>query len=298
MLHLVYRFAPTPKARADLAAFWRWIADRQLWFYDGLDMVLDTTWHTVTIGDHVHCLEHKVTFADEAAWGRYRREVHRRATDPEWERRRTGQDQWYDIIDSRILSDPPIPVPLPGRDTARPAAAAGTFRSASERSRYLLDRARFCTLATEGPDGPWAATVNFVARHRPLQLVWYSLREAEHSMRIAARPRVSGTMFVTGLSGAEAPAGIPIDGAQFVGSCQEVGAEELPEFYEYYYVTNFPDARERAQWALPIDTFRGDGPRRFYRLEIDRWWLYDAQRWTADKHDRRFEVGLSEITAP
>ncbi|WP_051021518.1 hypothetical protein [Nocardia araoensis] len=83
MLHLVYRFAPTPKARADLAAFWRWIADRQLWFYDGLDMVLDTTWHTVTIGEHVHCLEHKVTFADEAAWGRYRQEVHRRSTDPE-----------------------------------------------------------------------------------------------------------------------------------------------------------------------------------------------------------------------
>lgn len=295
MLHLVYRFAPTAKARADLPEFWRWIADRQLWFYDGLDMVLDTTWHTVTIGDNVHCLEHKVTFADEAAWGEYRRAVGRRSADPEWEGRRTSQDEWYDILDSRILSDPPIPVPLPRRTVTRTDSGATESRSAPDRSNFLLDRARFATLATTGPHGPWAATVNFVARHRPLHLVWYSLRTAEHSADIAAHPRVSGSVFMSGLTGPDAPSGLPIDGAQFSGSCREISAGELPDYYEHYYAANFPDPAERAAWALPIESFQGAGPRRFYRLDIERWGLYDAQRWTVDKHDTRLEVALSDI---
>ncbi|GGL11391.1 hypothetical protein GCM10011588_27320 [Nocardia jinanensis] len=264
-------------------------------------MVLDTTWHTVTIGDNVHCLEHKVTFADEAAWGEYRRAVSRRSADPEWESRRTGQDEWYDILDSRILSDPPLPIPLPQRAAARSDSAAVSdsgaagSRSAPARSSFLLDRARFVTLATTGPHGPWAATVNFVARHRPLHLIWYSLRTAEHSANIIANPRVSGSMFMTGLTGPDAPSGLPIDGAQFSGSCREVSPAELPECYEHYYAANFPDPAERADWALPVESFRGDGPRRFYRLDIERWGLYDAQRWTVDKHDTRMEVALSEI---
>ncbi|WP_280275288.1 hypothetical protein [Nocardia wallacei] len=111
MLHLVYRFRPTAKARSDLRTFWQWIADRQLWFYAGLDMVLETKWYTVTIGDDVHCLEHHVTFADEAAWGSYRRELANRSENPQWESQRTSQDEWYDILDARILTDPPIPLP-------------------------------------------------------------------------------------------------------------------------------------------------------------------------------------------
>lgn len=295
MLHLVYRFAPTPEARADLPKFWKWIADRQLWFYDGLDMVLDTAWHTVTIGDNVHCLEHKVTFADEAAWGEYRREVSRRSADPEWESRRIEQDKWYEILDSRILSDPPITIPLPQRADAGSDSGVAGSRSAYARSRMLLNRARFVTLATAGPHGPWAATVNFVARHRPLHLIWYSLRTAEHSANIAADPRVSGSLFMTGLTGADAPSGLPIDGAQFSGNCREVLSAELPECYDYFYATNFPDPAERAEWALPMESFQGDGPRRFYRLDIERWGLYDAQRWTVDKHDLRMEIALSDI---
>ncbi|MBF5000394.1 pyridoxamine 5'-phosphate oxidase family protein [Nocardia sp. BSTN01] len=193
------------------------------------------------------------------------------------------------------MSDPPLPIPLPVRGGPHADSGATHPRPAPERSRFLLDRARFVTLATEGPNGPWAATVNFVARWRPLVLVWYSLREATHSMNIVAQPRVSGSIFLTGLTGPNAPSGIPIDGAQFVGNCREATAGELPDYYEHYYATNFPDPGIRAEWALPIETFRDDGPRRFYRLEFERWWLYDAQRWTVDKNDTRFEVAVPEI---
>jgi hypothetical protein len=108
MLHLVYRFRLTREARGDLAAFWEWARQREAWFYADMDMVEDTRWFICTIGPEVHTLEHFVTFADETAWGHYRREVARRAENPEWERRRVEQDAWWELLDARLLNDTPI----------------------------------------------------------------------------------------------------------------------------------------------------------------------------------------------
>ena len=33
-----------------------------------------------------------------------------------------------------------------------------------------------------------------------------------------------------------------------------------------------------------------DGPRRFYLLTVNRWWLLDIERWMRDKHDTRIEI--------
>jgi uncharacterized protein YhbP (UPF0306 family) len=221
--------------------------------------------------------------------------ISRRSTDPEWEQRRTGQDEWYEILDARLLTDPPIPIPLPVPEQPRRESNTTDTAALVHRSDLILDRARFVTLATSGPGGPWASTVNYVALRRPLRMMWYSLRSAQHSVNLAAHPGVSGSLFLTGLTGADAPAGIPIDGAQFTGECREVTADELPEYHRNYYQSNFPDPAVREQWMLPLDEFRGNGPRRFYRLDIDRWWLYDAQRWTVDKHDSRVEVPVAAI---
>ncbi|MCI2422507.1 pyridoxamine 5'-phosphate oxidase family protein [Saccharopolyspora sp. K220] len=297
MIHLVYRFRPTAKARADLDAFWRWIADRQLWFYDELDMVVDTKWWTVTIGEDVHCLEHHVSFADEAAWGRYRSEIHARSSNPDWEARRTGQDDWWDILDSQIRSDPPIPLPLPVSAAPSAPTADSETQTATlvKRSRHLVDNAHFLTLATQGSGGPWASTVNYVALPGPLRLLWYSNRHARHSVNLTEQPRVSASMFLTGLSGSHAPSGIPLDGAQLTGVAREVPAGELAFFYDRYYELNFPDPEERLRWRLPQDEFRDDGPRRFYILTVDRWWLLDADRWATDKHDARIEVPVDRV---
>lgn len=117
MIHLIYRFAPTEKARRNQVDFWKWVVERQEWFYDGLDTVLETKWYVVTIGADVHALEHYASFADEAGWGAYRRELSRRSRDKAWEARRVSQDDWWHMLDARILSDAPVP-PLPrGRDT-------------------------------------------------------------------------------------------------------------------------------------------------------------------------------------
>ena len=110
MIHLTYTFRPTAKARSDLSQFWSWTKDREGWFYGGLEMVLGTQWYVRTIGVDVHCIDHIVSFADEAAWGAYRTELSRRGRSPEWEARRVEQDLWFEILSASILSDPPVQI--------------------------------------------------------------------------------------------------------------------------------------------------------------------------------------------
>lgn len=109
MLHLVYLFRPTAKARGNLPVFWQWVLDRETWFYSTLDMAENPRWFVRVIGTDVHALEHSVSFADEATWGRYRAAVSKLSSDPAWERRRVEQDEWWEMIESRLLSDAPLP---------------------------------------------------------------------------------------------------------------------------------------------------------------------------------------------
>ncbi|WP_413733382.1 hypothetical protein ACL2XP_13935 [Sodalis sp. RH21] len=108
MLHLMYLLKPTGQAQRDMAAFWRWVSERDRWFYHTLVMAGDRRWYIRTVGNHVHCLEHYVSFADEAAWGEYRRAVSALGKDPVWEKKRIEQDDWWEIIDARLLNDAPL----------------------------------------------------------------------------------------------------------------------------------------------------------------------------------------------
>ncbi|MFH8553143.1 pyridoxamine 5'-phosphate oxidase family protein [Streptomyces celluloflavus] len=160
----------------------------------------------------------------------------------------------------------------------------------AERSRQLLADARFMTLATGDGVFPWASTVNYVALWAPLRLLYYSLRTARHSRNVAHHPRVSGSIFLTGLPG------FGLDGAQFTGTCRAVGPRAVAEYHRHYYLLNFPDEEVRRRWLLPEAEFRGAGPRRFYTVEVERWWLLDIDRWLIDKHDRRIAVPLQALT--
>lgn len=110
MLHLMYTMKPSHKAHLDMAAFWQWVEQRDEWFYSSLKMAGERRWYVRTIGDNVHCLEHYVAFADEAAWGEYRRAVSKLSKDPEWEKIRVEQDDWWSILDSALLNDAPFMV--------------------------------------------------------------------------------------------------------------------------------------------------------------------------------------------
>ncbi len=105
MLYLVYLLRPTEKARLQPKAFKEWVRNREDWFYRGMEMASSPRWYVRTIGEHVHAIEHSVAFEDEAQWGRYRAALSERAKDPEWERRRCEQEQWWEILEARLLND-------------------------------------------------------------------------------------------------------------------------------------------------------------------------------------------------
>ncbi len=162
------------------------------------------------------------------------------------------------------------------------------------RSRTLLETTRFITLATVSDAGEaWASTVNFVPLRGPLRLVWYSMRAARHSRNIDARRRIAGSIFRTDL-GNLSPIGL--DGAQCSGPCRVIPSEELSGIHLQYYERNFPDPGIRQAWMLPPAEFTDAGPRRFYELTVERWWLLDIDRWLIDKHDGRIEVSVADLS--
>ncbi|HDI4959788.1 TPA: pyridoxamine 5'-phosphate oxidase family protein [Salmonella enterica] len=165
-----------------------------------------------------------------------------------------------------------------------------------QRSLYLLNSARFFTLASQQGDGlPWASTVNYVPLFEPLRLVWYSMRIARHSRNICHRTEVSGSLFRYDMQ-ETSPLGL--DGAQFTGNAREIPQSECERIHQDYYRLNFPDALERARWQLPLHEFYGDGPRRFYELLINDWWLLDIEGWLQTKEDRRVSVALAQLVVP
>jgi hypothetical protein len=138
VLYLGYIFAPTPYARAREAEFWEWMRLRQPWFYDGLGMVRETTWHREVTGPHAGSIHHLVGFDDDAGLARYRRALRDRAeSDPAWEARRVEQDRWYVITARTVRRSLPVPMGLipGGPATAAEPLVARRFRTAGLRRR-------------------------------------------------------------------------------------------------------------------------------------------------------------------
>ncbi|MFG2112080.1 hypothetical protein ACGFRB_05480 [Streptomyces sp. NPDC048718] len=75
------------------------------------------------------------------------------------------------------------------------------------------------------------------------------------------------------------------------------GTREVAEHHRSYYALNFPDEETRSAWRLPEDGFRGTGARRFYVVEVARWWLLDIDRRLVDKHDQRIAVPLDALAS-
>ncbi|WP_436775847.1 hypothetical protein [Yinghuangia sp. YIM S09857] len=111
MIYLVYRMKLSEKSRRDQKAFWAWLEDRESWFYRDLPMVREVRWYYSVVGD-VYVLENWAAFDDEAAWGAYRAALGGLKKDGAWESQRVSQDEWWEFLDTRIVTDPPVPVGL------------------------------------------------------------------------------------------------------------------------------------------------------------------------------------------
>ncbi|MEU5957804.1 pyridoxamine 5'-phosphate oxidase family protein [Streptomyces sp. NPDC047525] len=165
----------------------------------------------------------------------------------------------------------------------------------AHRTRKVLDQARYLNLATVSADGePWVATLQYAWRGDPLRLVFGSATTSRHGHDIAARPRVSGSLFVAG--GDHVGLAVEaLDGAQFSGHCEELTGVGLERHHAFFYEALFPDERERARWLLAPSELRAPAPHRLYLVEVDRWWLVDTRTWEQDRIDRRVEVPLKEV---
>ncbi|CNH32469.1 Pyridoxamine 5'-phosphate oxidase [Yersinia kristensenii] len=169
----------------------------------------------------------------------------------------------------------------------------GGNMSPVERSLYLLQSARFFTLASRSLDGRvWASTVNYVPVFTPLRVIWCSMRLSRHSENIRQYSQVSGSVFRTDLQDAPPPG---LDGAQFIGISREIPTDESAEFYDYFSHYNFPDEAIRAEWMPPLSEFTGNGLRRFYELTISEWWLLDIDQWQVTREDRRIAVNIDTL---
>lgn len=162
------------------------------------------------------------------------------------------------------------------------------------RTRRLLREARYLNLATVSPEGrPWAATLEYAWLADPLRFVFGSAGLSRHGLNIAVNPSVSGALFT-----APSTPGLDIaavDGAQFTGTCGEISADELDEYYSDFYRAVFPDPDQRSQFSLERSQLRPPAPHRLYLVVVEEWWLIDTRTWERDRIDRRMEVPLTDL---
>ena len=109
MIYLVYRMHLTARARQNMKEFWAWLEDRERVLYDDLDMVKELRWYYSVVGD-VYVIENWAGFEDEAGWGQYRAKLATLKKNDSWEEERVSQDEWWDFLDTRIVTDPPVQV--------------------------------------------------------------------------------------------------------------------------------------------------------------------------------------------
>jgi len=109
VIYLHYRMKLAPRARQNMKEFWAWLEQRETWFYKDLPMVKEVQWFYSVVGD-VYVIENIATFDDEAAFGAYRAALGTLKSDEDWESERVSQDEWWEFLDTRLTTDPPVKV--------------------------------------------------------------------------------------------------------------------------------------------------------------------------------------------
>jgi hypothetical protein len=109
VIYLHYRMKLAPRARQNMKEFWAWLEHRESFFYKDLPMVKEVRWFYSVVGD-VYVIENYAAFDDEAGFGAYRKALSTLKTDDEWENERVSQDEWWEFLNTRLLTDPPVNV--------------------------------------------------------------------------------------------------------------------------------------------------------------------------------------------
>jgi len=109
VIYLKYRMKLAPRARQNMKEFWAWLEKREEWFYRDLPMVKEVRWFYSVVGD-VYVIENWAAFDDEAAFGAYRAALANLKHDDSWESERVSQDEWWEFLDTKLMTDPPAKI--------------------------------------------------------------------------------------------------------------------------------------------------------------------------------------------
>ena len=109
MIYLHYRMRLTPRARQNMKEFWAWLEQRESWFYRDLPMVKEVRWFYSVVGD-VYVIENFAAFEDESGFGAYRAALAGMKKDDDWETERVSQDEWWEFLETKLTTDPPVRV--------------------------------------------------------------------------------------------------------------------------------------------------------------------------------------------
>jgi len=90
VIYLHYRMKLSARARQNMKEFWAWLEAREQWFYRVIDNF--------------------AAFDDEAAFGAYRAALKNLKADDDWETQRVSQDEWWEFLDTKLTTDPPVNV--------------------------------------------------------------------------------------------------------------------------------------------------------------------------------------------
>jgi uncharacterized protein YhbP (UPF0306 family) len=158
----------------------------------------------------------------------------------------------------------------------------------ADRTKRILEEAKYLSLSTVSPDGtPWAAVLQYAWLAQPLRFLFGSATQSSHSGHVAANPTVSGSLFVTGDGALTA-----VDGAQFTGTCRELTEDEVRQHHATFYDALLPDEESRNEYTLPVELLVAPAEHRIYQITVRQLWLIDTSTWIEDRIDRRVEVEL------
>jgi uncharacterized protein YhbP (UPF0306 family) len=158
----------------------------------------------------------------------------------------------------------------------------------ADRTSRILNEAKYLSLSTVSDAGlPWSAVLQYAWLTSPLRFLFGSATQSRHSLHVAARPSVSGALFVTGDGGLTS-----VDGAQFTGTCRELPDPLVREHHAVFYDALLPDEESRAEYTLPVEALLPPADHRIYQITVNRLWLIDTSTWLEDRIDRRVSVPL------
>jgi nitroimidazol reductase NimA-like FMN-containing flavoprotein (pyridoxamine 5'-phosphate oxidase superfamily) len=126
-------------------------------------------------------------------------------------------------------------------------------------ARRVINDNRFMVLATVQPDGTPRVSPVYYDHLGYGRFYWVSSPNAQHSMNLAARPRVEFVIFNSQATPATTSA------VYLGGLAGEVPAEDLP----MACAEAFARVREGARAFTP-DQLRGESELRLYRVDVDR----------------------------